>query len=57
MEKSIGQAAHFNRFLGRSFIPPLFDYMLIGGGLSLIVVPFSCAAYGTTAVVSRDKLA
>ena len=27
-------------FVGRMFVNPAFDYLLIGGGLSLLVFPF-----------------
>ena len=56
MNQPTVQTTQFNRFVGRSFVHPLFDYMLIGGGLSLTLVPFVYAVYGSKAVVSWEML-
>jgi hypothetical protein len=46
----------FRRLVGRTFVHPLFDYMLIGGGLSLIVIPIAYIYSGERALVSLDLL-
>lgn len=49
-------AAPQRRFLGKAFVHPLFDYLLIGGGLSLIVIPIARAIHGERALMSFDVL-
>src|ERR1019366_2125496 len=41
---------------GRSFVHPLFDYLLIGGGLSLIVTAVVLTNPGRGAIVSSAAL-
>jgi len=42
--------------LGRCFVHPLFDYLLIGGGLSLLVIPIVRASLGERAMMSYSML-
>ena len=35
----VGSTSRSSGFVGRFFVHPIFDYLLIGGGLSLIVIP------------------
>jgi hypothetical protein len=42
--------------LGRCFVHPLFDYLLIGGGLSLLVIPIARAYAGDRAMMSYSML-
>jgi hypothetical protein len=44
------------RLVGRTFVHPLFDYLLIGGGLSLIVIPLVFALSGGNSLVSLESL-
>jgi hypothetical protein len=44
------------RLVGRSFVHPLFDYFLIGGALSLIVIPLVHAYSGRTRLVPFELL-
>ncbi len=37
MSQQVSQPARLERLIGRPFVHPLFDYLLIGGGLSLLV--------------------
>ena len=43
-------------FIGRSFVHPVFDYLLIGGGLSLIVIPITRANLGDQVMMSYALL-
>lgn len=45
-------SAHAPNWLGRSFVHPAFDYLLIGGGLSLVatIVVWTLAGQGTSLV-------
>jgi hypothetical protein len=40
------------RVVGHTFVHPLFDYLLIGGGLSLVVIPLVYAYSGGEALIS-----
>lgn len=42
--------------LGRCFVHPLFDYLLIGGGLSLLVIPIARASMGDRVMMSYSML-
>jgi hypothetical protein len=42
--------------LGRCFVHPLFDYLLIGGGLSLLVIPMARVYVGERAMMSYSLL-
>lgn len=44
------------RLIGRTFVHPLFDYLLIGGGLSLIVIPLLYASSGAQTLVTLEGL-
>lgn len=44
------------RLLGRSFVHPAFDYLVIGGGLSLIVTAIVATAPGGADLISLDTL-
>jgi hypothetical protein len=44
------------RLVGRTFVHPAFDYLLIGGGLSLIVIPLAYKYSGGQALVSFELL-
>lgn len=48
--------SHGSPLLGRSFVHPLFDYLLIGGGLSLLVIPIARASMGDRAMMSYSML-
>lgn len=43
-------------FIGRCFVHPLFDYLLIGGGLSLLVIPIVRASLGDRVMMSSSLL-
>lgn len=45
-----------NRLLGRTFLHPLYDYLLIGGGLSLIVIPFIWLVFGDRVMIEFSLL-
>lgn len=45
-----------SRFIGRCFVHPVFDYLLIGGGLSLAVIPITRAFMGDRAMMSYAML-
>lgn len=44
------------RLLGRTFVSPLFDYLIIGGGLSLVVTAIVATAAGGADLISLDTL-
>jgi len=44
------------RLVGRTFVHPVFDYLLIGGGLSLLVIPLVYAYAGDSSLVSFELL-
>ena len=44
------------RLIGRSFVHPVFDYLLIGGGLSLLVIPLVFLYSGDKSLVSLESL-
>ncbi len=51
-----GDSALTARLLGRSFVNPVFDYLVIGGGLSLIVTAIVATAAGGGDLISLDTL-
>src|SRR5262245_27388278 len=57
MPDSVSQAEQFSRrLIGRTFVHPFFDYLLIGGGLSLIVIPLVWMVSGGSVLVSSESL-
>jgi hypothetical protein len=36
---ALGPTSRSSQMIGRSFVHPVFDYLMIGGGLSLVVIP------------------
>lgn len=48
--------SNFSPLLGRCFVHPMFDYLLIGGGLSLLVIPIARAGMGDRAMMSYSML-
>jgi len=53
MAESSSPSPTCNRIIGRTFVHPLFDYMLIGGGISLMVTIWVVAA-GTPEIINRS---
>ncbi|REJ69993.1 MAG: hypothetical protein DWQ31_01885 [Planctomycetota bacterium] len=52
MNKAATLSATPSRLLGRTFVHPLFDYLFIGGGLSLVVTAWVFAA-GTPFIIDQ----
>ena len=50
------QKTNGSPLLGRCFVHPLFDYLLIGGGLSLLVIPIARATMGDRVMMSYSML-
>ena len=55
-EATLYSALDSQRLFGRMFVHPLFDYLLIGGGLSLVVIPLAYAVSGGNALLSFESL-
>lgn len=56
ISQPIDRPASFGTLVGRTFVNPVFDYMLIGGGLSLVVVVVILLNSKGAQFVSEDTL-